>query len=310
MLIWACDFRQNSGEGKLARLFVEKFYSKSKIEIIIVTPDCNYLLFDGSYKIIKRKKYVNYNNFFFKYLYPFIGCLFSWYSFFHGKKFIYVNYLPLWNFLLFLLFAPNTNLGPITGSNRYRAFNFRLLIPILYNISKYIVNFRHKKTIFATDNLKKYFKKKDKNKKFNFVLNYLNSKATKITPKPIDLIIYYRKHNNKNNDFMLNFALWMVDKNYKVSCIGDKINDRRVKSYGYINNKEAINLIKKSKLGVNSSENFYSFFTLDCMNNFTNVLCDKKSLNGRNIFKNKVLVTNYDNFSVACEIAHNFLKRK
>jgi hypothetical protein len=38
-----------------------------------------------------------------------------WKDFLSGKKTIYVNYLPLWNFLIFLLLPPGSILGPITG---------------------------------------------------------------------------------------------------------------------------------------------------------------------------------------------------
>ena len=36
-----------------------------------------------------------------------------------NKTICYVNYLPLWNFLLFVFLPPNTLLGPITGGSLY-----------------------------------------------------------------------------------------------------------------------------------------------------------------------------------------------
>ena len=32
-----------------------------------------------------------------------------------NKEICYINYLPLWNFLIFILLPPKTILGPVTG---------------------------------------------------------------------------------------------------------------------------------------------------------------------------------------------------
>ena len=56
--------------------------------------------------------------FFEKYINPFIGIIYIWFNFLIGKKVIYTNFLPLWNFLIFLLLPPKTILGPITGTTQ------------------------------------------------------------------------------------------------------------------------------------------------------------------------------------------------
>ena len=47
--------------------------------------------------------------------------------FLRGTSFTYVNYLPLWNFLIFTTLAPTTNIGPITGAinfeTKYKSIN-------------------------------------------------------------------------------------------------------------------------------------------------------------------------------------------
>ena len=70
------------------------------------------------------------------------------------EKVIYINYLPLWNCLIFLFSPPKTIFGPITGSlqiNKTKNFKslIRLLIfPIIYKISLLILNYRKRNNFF------------------------------------------------------------------------------------------------------------------------------------------------------------------
>ena len=91
---WSCEFSKNTGEGQLARKFINSYNHSKEIKIII--PKYNFL--------------------FSKYLYQFYGIFVLWYHYFLGKKIIYINYLPLWNFIIFLFCPPKTIFGPITGS--------------------------------------------------------------------------------------------------------------------------------------------------------------------------------------------------
>ena len=62
---WACDFENNTGEGNLARLFIEKNYTLGKYRVFT----------------LNNIKVLNY-----KYLSPLIGILFCWYFFITKKK--------------------------------------------------------------------------------------------------------------------------------------------------------------------------------------------------------------------------------
>ena len=92
--IWSCEYNNNTGEGRLAKKFIKYFYSKKKFKIL--TPKNNF-------------KFSNY-------LYQIFGIFVLWFYFLLGKKTVYLNYLPLWNFLIFFLVPPKTEFGPITGS--------------------------------------------------------------------------------------------------------------------------------------------------------------------------------------------------
>ena len=47
---------------------------------------------------------------------------------------MYINFLPLWNFLIFALVPPGTILGPITGSKIYNKDNIKGFEKFLENI--------------------------------------------------------------------------------------------------------------------------------------------------------------------------------
>ena len=64
----------------------------------------------------------------FKYLNPLIGVLIAWVYFFRNKNFLYLNYLPYWNFLIFLLLPPKSKIGPITGGAIFLKKNQKITI--------------------------------------------------------------------------------------------------------------------------------------------------------------------------------------
>ena len=93
---WSCDFKKCSGEGQLARKFIKILYKNKNVRI--QHPQFRFYLSD--------------------YIYQIYGIIILWYYFFKGAKIIFINYLPLWNFLIFLLSPPKTTFGPITGSKQ------------------------------------------------------------------------------------------------------------------------------------------------------------------------------------------------
>ena len=156
-----------------------------------------------------------------KYFLPIVGIFYCWQKFFENKRVCYLNYLPLWNFLLFLLLPPKTIFGPITGGavpeSGYQRIIRLSIFPILYKISQICLLFRKTKIIFATDLLKKYC--------FNLILkksfwNYQIKKILlkkKYLKKNIDLLIYYRKHSNKKTT-LLREVLEKVQKKKTNTC--------------------------------------------------------------------------------------------
>jgi hypothetical protein len=262
---WTCDFATNTGEGNLAHLYLSKIKDKKKIFLVKT------FLKNSSIKKIFDLKYIS----------PLFGILICWYYFFKKKEITYVNYLPLWNFFIFLLLPPSTKIGPITGgasfpkNSQYLIRKF--IFPIFYKISEKIINFRYKKILFSTSLLKKYLSAKTiRRSQFNFVLNYIKIKKTK--KKNIDFLIYYRKHKNKADLFNYSFLEKISRKKLKIYIVGDKLNMQNLKNLGYISNKKLIRLLERSKYTLSSNENIFSLFNIECINNNVKIFAEKKNI--------------------------------
>jgi hypothetical protein len=274
---WACDYEKNTGEGNLARLYLQKTNGK---KIII---SCKKLFTNKFiYKIL------NY-----KYISPFVGIFVCWYFYLQKKKITYVNYLPLWNFLIFLLLPPSTKVGPITGgayfskNSQYLIRNF--IFPILYKISEKIINLRYEKILFSTSLLKKYLSEETiKKSLFNYIFNYIKIKKIK-NKKIIDFLIYYREHTNKKNMFNYNFFEKILKKKKEIYIVGDKLTGPNLKNLGYISNKKLVNLLGKTKYTLTSNENIFSLFNIECINNNVKIFADKKNIPKHNVFRNKFI---------------------
>lgn len=258
--VWACDYSENTGEGRLARLFIKKYNFQKK-----------YNFFFNQKKILK-----------FRYISVFAGIFYCWSKFLKNQKVIYLNYLPFWNFIIFLLLPPNTILGPITGganfdqSNTFQFFVRKKIFPIFYMISEKIVLFRNFKLVFSTILLKKYLSEKTiKKSKFDFVLNYYFKNKKKVKKK-YDFVIYYKNHINKKNLFPLNFIKKLIIQNFSIIVVGDKLNLRNVKNAGFINNNSTKLIQSQSRYTIVSEENIYSLFTLECLSNNLKILADIK----------------------------------
>ncbi len=264
LIIWVCDYSDKTGEGNLARKFIELNFKKKKIKI----------------NTFKTNHFIYH-----KYVVPFIGIISCWKHYLKGKNVGYINFLPLWNFLIFFLLPPKTILGPITGgaffdkTNKINFFIRNNFFPIFYKLSEIALNLRFKnKLYFSTELLKKYLSKNTiKRSKFNFVLENLKFKKKK-RDKDIDLIIYYRDHMNKSLLFNHELVKDLSRKNLKIIVVGDKLNLKKVVNLGYINKKRLNRLQSRSKYTLCSGENIYSLFIIECITNHVKILINKENM--------------------------------
>jgi len=267
IFIWASDYEEFTGEGLLARCFVENYFFNSNLKIKILS---NYGIYFYKHKIItvKKKKYTN--TWITKYFSPFLGIIYIWFYYIKGKKVCYLNYLPLWNFFIFLLIPKNTILGPITGllyeNKIYNLNTFirKIFFPFFYFLSLKIIFWRFKNLIFSTSNLKNVIKKnKIKNCLFNFC--YLFFKKRKIIQKDIDFIFYIKKHPLKFN-YLYQFAIkQLVSRGFKIVVVGDKFDYPKVDNYVNLPRSRLLKILDRTRYTIASNENFFSLFTLDSL---------------------------------------------
>lgn len=262
-VIWCNDLSENSGEGKLARKFISKYFSKKKK--LILRPISNFSIL----------KYLNF----------ILGIIFLWFWFFKNKKTVYINYLPLWNCLIFLLVPPNTIFGPITGSlqinkiNGTKSFIRFYIFPLLYRISLYLINKRSEKIIFGSNILYKLLSKKIKKKsKINFVLNDFKFKKFKKKRKMYDFIIYFRSHENKFFEHHKKLIKEKLKIGKRILVVGDKINIKGVNQLQFVNKKKLHKLIKDSDFVISGDDNLLSFFNLECLQYKLKIICNYKLL--------------------------------
>ena len=254
---WACDFSKNSGEGILADLFIKKYLENEK--------NTSFVNINTNFKEKKKKFDTTYN----KYIFPLLGVVNLWIKFFQTKKICYINYLPLWNFLIFLLLPPGTILGPITGSiNRKKIHSY--LINFFERISLIIIKLRYKKVIFSHNfYILKYSLDK---KKFseNFILSDFKYKK-KNMKKKFDFVIYYRNNSLVHKKYIFDIINKLKYYKYSFVIIGDRIVLPGNKNFGYVSRKKAQKIISESRFAISNPENLYSFFVQDCLGNHLTV---------------------------------------
>ena len=290
--IWCSDTNKNSGEGILGNKFINDLrVNNPEFKYVIKYPKIN--------KFNPIKKIIGIN--FERLVIPISGLIYLWFIYIgkKNKKICYVNYLPLWNFIIFILLPPNTILGPITGGSKFSkkfGINYILrkyILNFFSEVSLLILSYRYNKLLFAT-NLLEQKKLKKKNYLFNYVLKDIKF-IKRNYKKSYDLIFYLRNHKNKNTDYQINLANHLAS-NLKIITIGEKINNRLIKNFGSIPRKKVCQILKKTRLAFISSENLYSFFSLDCYENGTYIIHNhlerKKIFDGNSFYLKENQITN------------------
>lgn len=292
--IWASDYQEFTGEGLLARCFVDKFFFNSNLRIKIYSHFGEYFYYDNKVTLLKKKE--KSISIFSKYLSPFYGVLLLWYQFLKGKRTCYVNYLPLWNFLIFFLLPKKTILGPITGSiYKKKVVNLesvirKYLFIIFYKISINIIFNKFNHIIFSTDNLESLIDSKNKKKcLFNFCFLFYNKRSRQ--RKSIDIVFYIRNHSQKSNKIQFSLIKKIASLKYKVVIAGEKVSYPGIKNYLNIKRDDLLKILDRTKFAFASDENFYSLFTLDCLSSNVLVFFNNRLFNKK---KSQLIPINYE----------------
>ena len=304
--VWSSDFEDFTGEGILARKYLNKILRNYKGKVKLKSNCSEYIIFNNKIKKTRSAKYKN--NFVNKYIKLFLGILHLQKYNAKGYRTIYINYLPLWNFLIFWLLPKNTFLGPITGGNYIiKRFTFnsvvrKYIFPILFKFSSSILKKKNMNLFFSTKMLENFLAN-TVIKKSIFEVNLICFEPKKRKKKDIDFLFYYRVHANKSNHFLFKLINKLAEHIKKIYVIGDTFPNANVKNLGNIKRKIALSYLSRTKFSLNSGENFYSLFALDCMSNHVTLFVDKKSYIKKNYFLNKnINPINFDKFDESYKI--------
>jgi hypothetical protein len=293
VFVWASDFEDYRGEGRLARVFIKNISKRFRKSFLIKTPGSTYFVHREKIIVVNKKKFSL--NFFNKYIIFFYGVFLIWKNYINKKQVVYLNYLPFWNFVILLLLPSKTILGPITGGSYYQNVNIfekcirKFIFPLAYYFSEFIILVKFKRAIFSTELLKKFiFNVYRKRFIFNAVLLAYSEKSI-IKKKNIDFLIYYRNHTTKNPFFFRNIIIKLKKLNYSMVVFGDRINVPGVVSYTKISREKLLILLNKSRSTIISNENFYSLFCIDSISFGLSIFYDE-------IIKPKVFFFNKSKF--------------
>jgi hypothetical protein len=291
---WANDLRENTGEGALGLTFIKEI-SCTNTNIFLIRTNKNIFYFKNGKKIkeIKKKEIFKYNTFLEKYFSNIIGICFLIKKNKEKNKIIYINYLPFWNWLIFLLLPKKTVLGPITGGSSIQEVNFlkilirKKIFPLFFKISSKIIKIKFPKAIFSTSLLKKYVQVK--NNYFDFSILYLKYIIFKKKKKNINLIYYNRKNSNKNNPKIKELII-ALSKEINIHVFGDILDGKKFINHGYISNTKKNLLLSRSKYAIISSENLLSLFTLECLKNNIKIFFDSNNQLSKYSFDKKSFI--------------------
>tara|TARA_Y100000816_G_C26102416_1_gene584671 strand:- start:1094 stop:2020 length:927 start_codon:yes stop_codon:yes gene_type:complete len=257
---WASDISNNSGEGILANSFIKNYKKNNSVKFINISNNDIYQKKNNFRKFKSR-----YDTIYHKYFHPFKGVYKLWIYHLNKEKVCYINYLPLWNFLIFFLLPPNALLGPVTGSIDKKLTSM-LFFSMFEKLSLLIVKKKKLDITFSHNFYLKKYNLSNKKYKSNFILqDFFYRKKNKI--KKFDLIIYYRKGSKLNEKYIINLIQQLVKINLKIAVIGNRINYKTVKNFGYISRKKSISIISQTNYAIANPENLYSYFVQDCLSN-------------------------------------------
>ena len=279
---WAIDQSSKSGEGKLAIMFIArlkriyKSYKIHKIEsrFIKTNVSTNKILFTSKIH---------------KYLIPFYGIFNLWIFYFKKNKTCYINYLPLWNFLIFLLLPPKCIIGPITGTvDNKKKFLFKTSLETL---SAFIIKIRYDKVLFANN----FYEKKFKNASHNFIISNFRLRKFINKKKKYDFVFYIRQEYLKKNLYIKEIINKLLLLNYKIAVIGGQFNSQKVINFGHCSEKKTKKIISLSRYAITNRENLFSFFAQDCLACGLIVFYNSQFKNYQHLKTNNFIPINMDN---------------
>ena len=284
VLVYAVDLNPMGGEGILGATFLRMLGREHTIK------RC---WFRGG-----QNNQDSGQNIFTKYVLPILYALeirlFS--LFFRDREYCYVNYLPLWNTLIYLILPKSTILGPTTGGKTAKIFyknqpfqrNIRhYLFPILYAASSRLIENKFPRVLLGTDFLCRYFRVGfPVFANFNFCVTFSadHDACDHAVKKDIDFLFYLRDHPSKYYRETIDL-ICLLRKRYAVRVVGDVAPVLQDVSLGYQSRTNLVSLIRRSKFTVSLSTNSYSLFFVESVSmNVPSIYFNPEEKDERSVF--------------------------
>ena len=253
----ACNFDPNTGEGRLAHLFIEQMGLKAELgKLICFVPKSKSrdLNVPGS----KIFKYCS--------VYLWLWSIILRYRMCSNTEMLILNYLPIWNFITFLLVPASAQLAPITGSSAinlnhlYAAPYQRILQVIIRNfllvylskLSSHIIKLRGLSLKPATPFVSKYLHRESGQAFFiTTSLPKLQKFRTNERKNCYDLVAYTNDHPLKNNHLLKCLIPLLAKYNMRLAVIArgqcvHEFLDLECDLFENINHEKVVSILNKS----------------------------------------------------------------
>ena len=319
-LIVACDFQESSGEGRLARGFLDiSGIDMNKSKVVTYVEDHKSAEKSGNCSGLRG---------IFRYLAPY---LWLWKTLrcpenHHYEEMVVLNYLPIWNFITFLLVPSSAKLAPITGSppvnlkhihaskiSKLRYFILRNIILVMLSfVSASIIRLRNLKVLPATPFVSKYLHSEQSSYLFvsAVVKTATNSQQNKCK-KIYDLIAYTNEHSLKNNELLLKILRLNSHARLNIALIvrgkvAKKFSDQSCSLFEELSNDEVIQLIQGSRAALICSLEGAGFFANEAAIHGLKIFCFPDT--GASMLPNSIYLCGRDDVAHASLISDTISK--
>ena len=235
-LIIACDLDPRSGEGRLAHLFIEQMgLNKDDNDCLCLTPNTE--ADSSKTSAIPGRRLIRYWG---VYLWLWLEIL--KYRRCQQTELFILNYLPIWNFVTFLIIPRSARLAPLTGGpplnsrHLYTTYHHRCIQSVLRNVvltalsklSGLIIKIRRLNVKPATPFVSEFLEQEN-SRHFYITTSLTPLKAKRVNQNQnrYDLIAYTNDHPLKNNQLLKNLLPLFAQKKMRVALIakGNCVND-------------------------------------------------------------------------------------
>lgn len=285
----ACDLQPNSGEGRLAILYMQNAFN------LKIGPEQKKSLFSAEPGDILTPLLVNGSRW--RRAIPAYLWLLSQIiqlHFMRKAEVAVLNYLPLWNVFFFLLVPKTVILGPITGGGSinsrhlglsgYKRFSVILtrnvFIPFLYKMSVLIIRWRSLHVKPGTPAVNLALGLNETLPRFietDHVSIRTADSLGAITKRSVDVMAYIGPHVLKNSPLTVHVMNSLASDGFEVILIGPtepdiKINNK-IKHYSTVNHEAVLHIMSKSRTLLSLSLEQAGFFSFEAAASGCTVLC-------------------------------------